>query len=255
VPQITRGGVALHYLDVGQGPPIFFHTGGGGDGTMWQSAGYLDALPGRRYILFDHRGHGRSGKPHDLKAHAMDEYVADVIAVLDAAGVERCAVIGYSDGARLLYRLATRHPDRVTAVVGIGGVDHPDDDSAAWRRGLGREIRATGLQTWLESMSGGESEPAPQWLMDNLASTTTEMFVLEVEAWAEDPDECADFPHISAPTLIVCGESENTDGASELAMQALPDGEMAVMPGFGHLQAFWRSDVTGPIIARFLARV
>ena len=253
MPTVIRDGVRLHYSDSGHGPAIFFHTGGGGDGTMWQTAGYLDALPGRRYLLFDHRGHGLSDKPQDLDSHHMDDYIADVIVVLDSAGVERAAMVGYSDGARLIYALAARHPERVAAIVGIGGVGHPDDTSD-WRRELATEVRQTGFREWLEQGSAGESEPAPAWFMEKLASTPAEMFLLELEGWADAPRDCDDFPRIEAPTLIVCGEDENTDGAAELAVDALAIGEAFVMPGFGHLQAFWRSDVTAPIISEFLAR-
>lgn len=220
---------------------------------MWQAAGYLDALPARRHLLFDHRGHGRSGQPKGLAAHRLDEYIADVIAVLDAAGVERTTMIGYSDGARLLYALAARHPERVAAVVGIGGVPHPDGTNH-WRRQRAAEIRQTGMRAYVERLSAAESDPAPRWLMDNLAATSTEMFALELEGWSEGPTSCADFPRVIAPTLIVCGERENSDGAAELAAGALLNGTAVVIPGFGHLQVFWRSDVTAPIVSDFLAR-
>lgn len=255
MPLITRAGVDLHYVDLGSGPAVFFHTGGGGDGTMWQSAGYVDALPGRRCLLFDHRGHGRSGRPTLSSAHTLDEYVADALAVLDAAGVERAAMIGYSDGARVIFRLAARHPDRVTAIVAIGGVDRPGDDLAAARRSLVEEVRTVGgMRGFAEHVADFESEPAPGWLIENLASTPTEMFVLELEGWADAEDECTDFPQIRVPTLIVCGELETEDGSAEQAVQALADGALVKLPGFGHLQAFYRTDVSMPPIADFLAR-
>jgi len=131
---------------------------------MWQTAGYLDALPGRRHLLLDHRGHGRSGQPKDLEAHRLDEYIADVIAVLDAAGIERTTVIGYSDGARVTYALASHHPERVAAVVGIGGVALPGA-TYRWRHGLAAEVRQIGFRAWLERMSASETDPAPAWLM------------------------------------------------------------------------------------------
>jgi pimeloyl-ACP methyl ester carboxylesterase len=250
---VIRDGVRLHYSDSGSGPAVFFHTGGGGDGTMWQAAGYLDALPGRRHLLFDHRGHGQSDQPTDLKAHRLDQYIADVIAVMDYARVDRATMIGYSDGARLIYALAARHPERVAAIVGIGGVSHPDDTSDG-RRELAAEVREIGFARWLEQMSASETEPAPQWLMANLSATSTEMFALEVEGWVDACNEYENFSGIQAPTLIVCGELENSDGAAELAAAALVNGTAVVMPGFGHMQAFWRSDVTAPIISDFLAR-
>src|SRR6202521_2667360 len=140
-----RHGVRLHYSDLGAGPAVFFHTGGGGDGTMWKTAGYVDGLPGRRHLLFDHRGHGRSDKPERLEAHRMVEYIADVIAVLDEVGIDRAAMVGYSDGARLIYALAARHPERVAAIVGIGGVSHPDDSDDG-RRELAAEVRGEGFR-------------------------------------------------------------------------------------------------------------
>jgi len=253
MPAVIRDGIRLHYSDAGRGPAVFYHTGGGGDGTMWRAAGYLDALPHRRHLLFDHRGHGLSDKPQNLEAHRLDEYIADVIAVMDAAGVDRATMVGYSDGARLIYALAAGHPDRVAAIIGIGGVAHPGD-TEDWRRGLAADVRQVGLRAWLERMSDSETEPAPPWLMENLAETATEMFALELEGWADAPPEWKEFRRIESPTLIVCGEFENTDGAAELAAEALQNGTAVVIPGFGHMQAFWRSDVTAPIISDFLAR-
>jgi pimeloyl-ACP methyl ester carboxylesterase len=66
--------------------------------------------------------------------------------------------------------------------------------------------------------------------------------------------EYENFPRIHARTLIVCGEFENTDGAAEVVTAALPTGTAVVIPGFGHMQAFWRTDATAPIISDFLAR-
>ena len=252
MPDLTRDGVTLHWEERGSGPAVFWHTGGGGDGSMWETAGYLDALPGRRHLLFDHRGHGRSGKPTQLEAHRLQEYVADAIAVLDETGVDAATLVGYSAGAIVVYAMAAAHPDRVSAVVGIGGVAHPDDTNAL-RVEMARDVREHGFAQSLEEMSAEESEPAPGWLLENLASTSTEMFALAVEGWATAPTECNDFPRITAPTLIVCGEQENTDGAAELAVEALRHGRCEILPGLGHLQAFWRSDLTAPLIAQFVA--
>ena len=86
MPYVDSGGLAVYYTETGSGPPVLWHTGGCGDATMWQRAGYLEGLPGYRHILFDHRGHGRSQAPQGMAGHHMRCYVADVIAVLTTRG-------------------------------------------------------------------------------------------------------------------------------------------------------------------------
>ena len=251
MPQIRRDGVALYCSQSGEGPALLFHTGGGGDGRMWEMAGYTEALAGTRQILLDHRGHGRSDCPEGVESHRIDEYVADVIAVLDAVDAARAIFVGYSRGASVLYRTAAAHPERCSAVVGIGGVPLPDEDPGDWSPRIDR-IREVGMRATIKEMAESEDEPCPPWLLENLSSTPTEMFALQLEAGLDAPSEWASFPKIAAPTLIICGEHEDAQGESALAAATVPDGEAVVLPGFGHLQAFWHGEITAPLIRAFL---
>jgi len=251
VPTVTRGDVSLYYEDGGKGFPVLFHTGGGGDGRMWHLAGYLDRLAGYRHLVLDHRGHGRSDCPEELDAHRMGEYVADVVAVLDDAQVERAVLLGYSGGASVLYRVAATHPERCAALIGIGSVPEPDDDSTT-DSPMAAHLREVGVRALMEEFAAAESEPAPAWLIDNLATTETEMFALLLEAWAELSGAWELFPNMTAPTLLVAGEEEQVDGAADRAAAQLPNGRAAVLPGYGHLQAFWHEEITGPLITDFL---
>jgi pimeloyl-ACP methyl ester carboxylesterase len=73
-----------------------------------------------RLIYVDHRGHGRSDKPHEADAYAMPRRVADVIAVLDALGIERASFIGISWGGRLCFGIGQHARSRVRSLVTIG---------------------------------------------------------------------------------------------------------------------------------------
>ena len=73
----------------------------------WSPAGY-------RVVVIDSRGHGRSTR--DGRPFAYDLMATDVLAVMDRAGVERAALVGWSDGAIIALILADNAPERVTGV-------------------------------------------------------------------------------------------------------------------------------------------
>lgn len=251
MPIVERHGVRLHYADRGSGSAVLFHTGGGGDRRMWELAGYTDALAGCRQLLLDHRGHGRSDQPAGLAAHAVGEYVADVIAVLDHASVDQAVLVGYSSGADVVYRTAAAHPERCLALVGIGAIPTPfDEPGPSLERAA--DVRQVGMRAVMEGVSAQESERAPAWLIDNLAETPPDMFAHMLEAWADIPSALADFATISAPTLLICGENEVAEGDVARIVALLADGSAVVMPGFGHLQTFWHSEKAAPLIVDFL---
>src|SRR4051794_8159674 len=73
-----------------------------------------------RVVVVEGRGNGRADRPDDENAYGDDEYVADVLAVLDATGTERAVLVGLSLGARHALQFAARHPDRSAGVIAMG---------------------------------------------------------------------------------------------------------------------------------------
>ena len=249
---VVREGVRLHYTDSGDGVPVLWHTGGGGDGRMWEIAGYPAALPAHRHLVLDHRGHGRSDCPTGLEAHRLDEYVDDVLAVLDHAGVDRAVFVGYSSGGVVGLAALAKAPDRWSGLVTLGCVPEPDEDPAD-SLDLAAHLRVVGIRALLDEMGEQEDVPAPTWLLANLAETPTEMFALLLEAWARDVGRLwVDLPRVDVPTLFVAGSEECPTDDLEAAVARTPGAKGESLPGFGHLQTFWQSDVTAPLIADFV---
>ena len=90
MPYATGSGVRIHYDVVGSGPPLVLHPGFAQSGADWASAGYVDVLKGQyTLVLIDPRGQGASDKPHETAMYGPDARVADVLAVLDALGIDR----------------------------------------------------------------------------------------------------------------------------------------------------------------------
>ena len=73
-----------------------------------------------RVLTFDGRGNGRSDRPLDAAAYDEREFAADALAVLDATGTERAAIVGFSLGGQRGTILAADHPERVDAAAFIG---------------------------------------------------------------------------------------------------------------------------------------
>src|SRR5262249_7953332 len=79
-----------------------------------------EALAGGPGLIgLDLRGRGLSDKPET--GYGLDQHVVDVLALLDAQGIERAPVIGHSFGALLGLLLAARHPERVERLVLVDG--------------------------------------------------------------------------------------------------------------------------------------
>jgi pimeloyl-ACP methyl ester carboxylesterase len=254
VPYVDSGGLRLYYGVSGSGPPVLWHTGGCGDSTMWETAGYIAALPGYRHLLFDHRGHGRSEAPPTIAGHRMSCYVDDVIAVLDDAGIERAVLVGYSMGGRVAYAVAGSHPRRLGGVIGLDSVPDRVEKPAELRSDAGK-VMAEGTRAVIQEMADGETEPPPPWLLEHLCTTDAATFAGAFEAYATAPPFWPP-DRITVPTLFLLGVGEG-DGdwwaRGQSAAAAMPDARAVALPGLRHLQAFWRTDVTLPAVEQFLA--
>lgn len=108
--------------DGGHGAAVVLYGGFGEAVELVRGSPVARAIPADefRHVYVDHRGHGRSGKPHDPRAYAMPLRVADAVAVLDEAGLERAHFVGLSWGGRLCFGIGEHAPDRVRSLV-IGG--------------------------------------------------------------------------------------------------------------------------------------
>jgi pimeloyl-ACP methyl ester carboxylesterase len=116
------------------GSRVYFEDDGGDDAAVVLHGGLVDsvelvrdssiatalAADEFRLIYVDHRGLGRSDKPHDPESYAMPLRVADAVAVLDELGIERAHFIGLSWGGRLGFGIGEHAPERVLSLV-IGG--------------------------------------------------------------------------------------------------------------------------------------
>ncbi|MCU0269814.1 MAG: alpha/beta hydrolase [Acidimicrobiales bacterium] len=119
--ETTSRGFRIHYETRGAGTPLLLVPGHLHSVHDLIDLAYVDMLADDfRVVAVDPLGYGSSDKPHDPAAYAPALVAEDLVAVLDAEGIDRAHVWGYSRGGWLVEHLARLHPDRVRAVV-IGG--------------------------------------------------------------------------------------------------------------------------------------
>ena len=121
---VDAGGIKLRVERRGEGRPLLLITGIGAHLDMWRP--FYPVAGERELIAFDAPGVGRSERPRlPLRMLALARVVS---VLLDALGLERADVLGYSFGGGLAQELAHRHPERVDRLVlcatspGLGGV-------------------------------------------------------------------------------------------------------------------------------------
>ena len=209
--------MSIAYQVVGEGPgDLIFAPGFVSHAeVLWEHPDMARALDRvasfARLIIFDKREQGLSDRVG--RAPTIEEMVDDMNAVLDAAGSERAAVVGISEGGAMALMFAATHPDRTTHLVVWGGYarvtrapgyEHgiPAEYLDGWTEQLGREWGGpVGLELFAPSRA--EDPETQRWWAHLLRSGTSPRSVTALMELYKELDVRHVLPVISAPTLIL----------------------------------------------------
>lgn len=260
MPFADNSGTRIHYQDTGgDGPAVLLVHGLTASRQGWYDFGYVDALcPRYRVLVMELRGHGRSDKPHEPAAYTREHVVGDVLAVLDAAGVDHAVYWGYSLGAATGYACALLAPHRFSAWV-LGGM-HPYPRGPQGSAGSRRPDRIAafrqGMQHYYETIVKPElAQPLPPERLARLLSNDGEALAAFMEAQATWIGQEAALAHMAAPALLYAGDADPLHEGVARAAAQLPQGRFVSLPGLNHAQASERADAVLPHVLPFLAEV
>jgi pimeloyl-ACP methyl ester carboxylesterase/predicted glycosyltransferase len=198
-----------------------------------------------RVVTMDGRGNGRSDRPRGQDQYSFDEYYRDFVAVLDAAGADRLAVVGISATAMTALRLAAEQPERVSHVIVAGGYAEArvaDPKIAARVRAESERMRGDwpAYLEWFFSIVFTEphsTKPAEDGIRYG-GATSGEVVDWARNGWLES--DVTDFARrVACPTLVIHGDGDRRVpyAKGESIHQLVPGARMLTIGGGGHLTA------------------
>jgi pimeloyl-ACP methyl ester carboxylesterase len=185
--RVDVDGVGIEYEVTGEGRPVVLLHGFPDSGRLWRHQVPALAEVGFKVIVPDLRGYGRSDKPSEVSAYAMQSLAGDVLAVLADAQAQSAHVVGHDWGAAVAWALAALAPDQVDHLVALS-VGHPTTF-----RAKGFEQHEKSWYMLLFQFPG----VAEEWLSANDWSN--------FRAWAHHPDADAVIPELEADGSLTPG--------------------------------------------------
>jgi pimeloyl-ACP methyl ester carboxylesterase/DNA-binding CsgD family transcriptional regulator len=211
----TSDGVRLAYASAGDGPPLLKtanwlnHLEFDWKSPVWQHwFGLLSAR--HRFYRYDIRGSGLS----DRVGTGLDfaTQVSDLECVADAAGLQRFALLGISQGAAVAIEYAVRHPERVSHLVIHGG--YPK----GWaRRSPEGKRRGLALVELIRIGWGSETHAFRRMFAELLMPRASE----EQVSWFSELQRRTTTPEIAARIIEAVGDIDVTDRMAQVRVPAL----------------------------------
>jgi pimeloyl-ACP methyl ester carboxylesterase len=137
----TKDGVRLFYEEAGSGTPIVFVHEFGGDHRSWEPQMRYFARR-HRCVTFAARGYPPSDVPEAIERYSQQHAVDDILAVMDAAGLDRAHVVGLSMGGFATLHLGLQAPHRVLSLTVAGAGYGAEKQFENYFRGVSLEVAA-----------------------------------------------------------------------------------------------------------------
>lgn len=225
MPLFQNDGLELAYEDIGAGPALVLIHGWAASGREWRDHGWVERLSGRRLLMLDVRGHGRSAKPHSPEAYAVPKLAGDMIALMTALALPEADVFGYSMGATIALGAAVLAPSRVRSLVDGAAPADPLQVTALGRALQGRgEFDPVRLEAYRAYALQDRSNDLPA-----LSAC------LEAGLGAPPCEELAIF---GGEALIAVGTRDRRFEVNQRLSECLPGGRFLALEEADHMGAF-----------------
>ncbi|MBA2551297.1 MAG: alpha/beta fold hydrolase [Nocardioidaceae bacterium] len=253
-----RDGVRSYFEDTGgDGSPVLVYTGLADPLEEAQQNPLVRALAYEHRMVFaDHRGHGRSDKPHDVDSYALPTRVLDAVAVLDQADVERAHVLGFSWGARLGFAIGEHAPERALSLVLCGNQPYAWEERWPFVPMLSEALDAaqhSGMQGFLDTLESTLSDALGETVRRRLLDNDPRAIGA---AWRSAMSEGAISRDLTAwrlPCLIYMAGGEEMYANAARAAAEIPTARFLALSGHTHLSAPYEVEQVLPAVRALFA--
>jgi pimeloyl-ACP methyl ester carboxylesterase len=264
---IEYDGGALAWESAGEGPDVVFLHPGLWDGRTWdEQFGVFSRI--YRVLRFDFRGYGRSSRPEPGKPYS---HVDDLAAVMDAASVERAALVGCSMGGSTAIDFALVHPSRVSALVlaasGLNAFDDrltPQEEAElellhapvaeAMEAGDMERAERARLRIWAPL---GTEDEAGRRIREIAFDNIHEMTMDESGRRDISPPAIERLEQIKAPTLVLPADNDPLvlRRLSAILAERIPDARLVQIPETDHVVNMRRPAEFDRVVLGFLGEM
>lgn len=206
-------------------------------------------------VTYDPRGAGaseRSKSVYDFPLHA-----ADALAVLEATGIERVALVTASRGMNAAVLLAVDHPERIDRVAAVAPYmqleAEPAPPSAKWLESLRTDWPGF-IEPFMHSVftEPDSADVIAEMIAIGLEATPDAIATQELELDWQRPARLLE--RVTCPTLVVHGEADVPVpvALAESIVAAMPNARLMVIPGGGHRPDIRTPELVNPALLEFL---
>jgi pimeloyl-ACP methyl ester carboxylesterase len=218
---------------------VLFIHGAANDHSVWTLQSRYFAYHGCNVLAVDLPGHGKSAGP---ALPAIESMAAWVTSVLDAAQVNKAALIGHSMGSLIALETAARQPQRVDRLVLIGSAFPMPVSEALLTSAHARDHAALEMiNVWSHSAAGqtGGNRVPGQWIMGGsmrLLERTVEPLYNDFNACNQYAGGEASAAQVACPVLMIAGSRDlmTPPRAARPLAEKLADVRFLTLEGSGH---------------------
>lgn len=263
----TDDGVRLYYEAHGRGTPLVLAYGIGGNADLWDVN--RDALAERhRLILWEPRGHARSGSPADPAKYSFARWTLDLRDVLDHLGIRRAHVGGLSLGAGIATRFALRYPRRVRSLLvtnSSSAAGLPLSPEHLVMRARSIEVTlAKGMDAMAEFAMRENPNLAERLALDPAARAefvayfrrlTPVGYANSLRALLAMDHIAAELPRLTMPVLLIGGDRDPSLGPMKVMRRKIRGSTLIVLSPASHFANRDQPEAWNRAALDFLARV